>query len=654
MKAIIKQFLLAVCFGSALASLSFSQSVPQGFIDPPREFSLMPFWFWNDTLKDQEIVRQIDDFEKHGVYGFVIHPRIGLPENIKWLGPEMIHAMNVALGEASKRKMLVVLYDEGMYPSGSSGGQVVEANPEYAARGLAKTDLMSGEEFTPPEKCKLLTIIDRSAKARTAIFEKPSGGTIRGLHYINEGKKDLREENPPAADILNPGAVSSFMNLVYERYSREFGKYFGNTIIGIFTDEPSILGRGSEKGLMPGSAASLGEISRILGYDFTPFLADLWYDDHSDSGNHRADYFRAINIILDQNYYARLGKWCADHGIALMGHPAGSMDIGTEKYFQVPGQDLVWRYVEPGPKSLEGEHSTMAKCASGAMVHLGLRRNSNELYGAYGHNLTYGEMLWLADWCFIRGQNMLFPHAFYYSVRGPRLDERPPDVGPHSEWWEHYNNFADHCRRICWVNTDCREVCNVAIMCEAAWLPWKAARICYMNQEDFNYLQINQLYHDTTADDEGIHIAGMNYKAVIIDSLSFVPDMAVPILRKLAESGRLIIYGKIPANLAIGGVITTDNEKELTSAIRKLQPPDIMLNPGNPDIRFRHVIKDTIHYYLIFNEGDSTVGTGLSFSVKGEKRWLDTFTAQSVSVQENETAVFKPHELKIMMISTAR
>jgi len=26
----------------------------------------MPFWFWNDDLKDDELVRQIADFQAHG------------------------------------------------------------------------------------------------------------------------------------------------------------------------------------------------------------------------------------------------------------------------------------------------------------------------------------------------------------------------------------------------------------------------------------------------------------------------------------------------------------------------------------------------------------------------------------------------------------
>ena len=45
------------------------------------------------------------------------------------MSPRMIHAMHVAIDEAARRKMYVVLYDEGMYPSGSSSGQVVARNP---------------------------------------------------------------------------------------------------------------------------------------------------------------------------------------------------------------------------------------------------------------------------------------------------------------------------------------------------------------------------------------------------------------------------------------------------------------------------------------------------------------------------------------------
>lgn len=646
-----KHFCFLILLFTILSAPSWTQNLPKEFIDPPREFSVMPFWFWNDTLKDEEIVRQIADFEAHGVYGFVIHPRIGLPEDVTWLGDKMIHAMNVAINEASRRNIYVILYDEGMYPSGSSSGQVVAKNPEHAAHGLAKIDLKKGEEPVLAEGIKLVTIIDRPDGSRIAVVEQPSRGVIRGLHYLNEGEQRLREESPPAGDILNPDAVTSFVDLVYERYYEEFGKYFGKTIIGIFTDEPSPLGRGSARGIVPGNSSLLPQIEKIIGYDITPFLSDLWYSDNKNSQKHSADYNRAINICLEENYYRRLGNWCFLHNIALMGHPAGSMDIGAEQYFQIPGQDLVWRYVEPGAKALEGQHSTMAKCASSAMLHLGYRRNSNEIYGAYGHNLTWDEMVWLANWCFVRGHNLLIPHAFYYSVRGPRFDERPPDVGPNAAWWNDYKPYADACRRLSWLNTDSHQVCDIAILCEAVYLPDKPAKMLFHNQRDFNYLELRHLKGDAKIGKKGVDIYGMNYKALILDTISFIPSNVWSVLRQLARKKHLIINAESRYASEFKGAYIYKTPEDLLRAVNKITQPDILLTNPSQNIRYRHVIKNDDHYYIIFNEEATEVKTGFRLRAEGYRRWIDQYNAESAPASANEIITLKPHELKILMVS---
>jgi len=88
----------------------------QQFMDAPREFSLIPFWFWNDELTEEEIKRQIDDFEAHGVYGFIPHARIGLPDSIGFASEAWLHFTKVAVDYAAAKGMIVALYDEGMYP----------------------------------------------------------------------------------------------------------------------------------------------------------------------------------------------------------------------------------------------------------------------------------------------------------------------------------------------------------------------------------------------------------------------------------------------------------------------------------------------------------------------------------------------------------
>ena len=66
-------------------------------LEPPREFSALPFWFWNDELTEAELLRQIADFEAHGVYGFVIHPRVGLPRDTGWMSDRLLHFVRLAV-----------------------------------------------------------------------------------------------------------------------------------------------------------------------------------------------------------------------------------------------------------------------------------------------------------------------------------------------------------------------------------------------------------------------------------------------------------------------------------------------------------------------------------------------------------------------------
>jgi len=106
------------------------------FADPPRAFGIMPFWFWNDDLDEAELVRQIRAFHAKGFGGFVPHARVGLSRRVGYLTDEFFRLMRVAVAEAARLGMQVILYDEGSYPSGSAQGRVVAENPDFAARCL--------------------------------------------------------------------------------------------------------------------------------------------------------------------------------------------------------------------------------------------------------------------------------------------------------------------------------------------------------------------------------------------------------------------------------------------------------------------------------------------------------------------------------------
>lgn len=636
--------------------------LPSGWLKPSREFSLCPFWFWNDNLSEKEIDRQLGDFQEHEVHAFVIHPRAGLPRSIGWMSERMIYFMRYAIEQAEKRKMWVVLYDEGMYPSGSSSGQVVAENQAYRTRGLFCVDM---DEAAPGDVKYGLQIDDRGKAApaegmniiaevkrkkgghRLAIFDRSireGYSCIRGLHFLEEDPprrsdhKEVAENAPPAADILNPEAVACFIRLVYQRYYDEFKDYFGETIRAIFTDEPSLLAKRSERGAVPGTMGILEHVNRYLGYDFTEYLPTLWYRDEPDADKYRGDYNRAIQGRLEETFYGQISRWCVEHGISLTGHPMGPDDIGHLRHFHIPGQDIVWRYIEPGKKSaLEEEQSTQAKCASSAMIHLGRRRNSNEYCGAYGHNFTFEEMKWLTHWLIVRGCNLLYPHAFYYSVRGPRVDERPPDVGPNSPWWKDYRPFASACERLCWLNTDSRHICELAIPGRNDYLPWRAAKVCYEQQRDFNYLEARHLWEDADVSREGVRIQGMHYKALILEDQP--PQKAQRAIDILEKAGRVIHW---------------DADIEEITFIKKIDSlvkPDIRINPETKDLRVRHVVKNGVDFYILFNEGQEDIQFVPELNDKENAVLVDPYTDDvTVEWSAGKTISLARHALRILMI----
>jgi hypothetical protein len=591
----------------------------------------MPFWFWNDQLDEAELLRQIADFEAHGVHGFVIHPRMGLPRNIGWMSDELMRFMHIAIEEAARREMKVILYDEGMYPSGSSSGQVAAADPTLACRCLAVLDDKSpfsglrrvqssrSPAGAPGADTNIVARVPRANGQLLTIVDQKANAYIRGVHYVDEAKNI--EDEPVAGDILNPRTAAMVLRLVYQKFHDHFAKHFGKTILGIFTDEPNPLGKSRDDQQRPGTTGILADVSERIGYDFTPHLPALWFDDEPNATKHRADYHWAIRRRLEETWYRPLSEWCDARGVALCGHPDRGDEIGVQKFFQYPGQDLVWRWVLPDhPTSIQGPESTQGKCSSSAMIHYGRRRNSNEFCGAYGHETTFEEFQWLANWCLVRGVNLLIPHAFYYSVRGPRRDERPPQVGGVGcTWWDRFKPFADHCRFLSWLNTDCHHHCNIAILTSPDNCPWRAAKVCLENQYDFNYLDVTLLNsNDVIIDGQALRIREMRYDLLLCEDEQILDGKARSVLQPLAGTGRIVHKTGEIADAA------------LLSHLARHGLCTVRANLPAPGLRARRVEKEGAKWLFLFNEGPDAISTDISVD----------WPAAVTSVNRVDTATF--------------
>ncbi len=614
-----------------------------GLFRPQDEFSPMPFWFWNDELDENEIISQIRKMHDKGVNGFVIHPRIGIPREIPYMSEKYLSYVKCAVEEAARLGMKVVLYDEGMYPSGAAHGMIVKKHPEFATRGIrceeslqSKPQLEAGETllFTFTANKPSADSLDLDSLREYNGGESDEGfvfihliegftkGHIRGIHI---GEDDW-EEPPRSADILRHESVSCFIELTHEVYYKALSKYFGNTVIGIFTDEPSVLGRGEDKRMKPWTVDFLPELAKegIKPCD----IAAMWYDVGDRTEEIRKRYKKAVDKRLENSFYKQLFDWCEAHNIALVGHPGKSMDIGLLKYFHIPGQDLVFRRVAPEEdKALLGQDSTQAKCSSDSARHRGRRRNLNECFACGGKNqiewsFSADDMKWTMDWLFIRGVNMLVPHAFFYSLDGERrFGERPPDVGFNNIWWKHYDAFSDYMKRMCYMLTDSVNQTGVAVLCKSDFLPSDAVKPLYENQIEFNYLE-HELIKDGSCDISGgkIRIASQGYDTLLIEDISLISRE----IEAFAEDGgKVIAYNPAGARLN-EKIISIPTYEEALAHLEK----DVIITPHCKDLRVSHIVKDGEHFYILVNEGEEAVTGDVTFYADGEFSVFDAWSGE--------------------------
>lgn len=560
----------------------------QEFLHPSEEFSPFPFWFWNDELSEEELERQMLEFKDKGVDGFVIHPRLGLPESIGYLTETYFHYVCYAVKRASEFNMKVVLYDEAMYPSGSCHGKVVKENPEFASRGL----FMSEEREPHPGDHLVASAV--YGQKTYYFYEGFSGGTIRGVHY---GEDDGEALAPASADLMNPEAVASFIRLTHEAYYQHLRPYFGSTVIAMFTDEPNILGRCAKKGMIPWTRGFLDDLKRQGGREEDLYW--LFSEDPADREQAlrrdfiREAYERAVYERMSVAYYKQISDWCQDHNIAMTGHPEKSTDIGYLQYFGIPCQDIVWRFVAPeDQKAVCGEHSTMGKCSSDSARHRGKRRNGNECFGCCGaaddpYRFTKEDMKWYLDWLFVRGVNMIYPHAFYYSLRGKRKEERPPEVGMHCGFWDEYRQVTDYIKRMCSLLTDSVNQAKVALLCTREELSWEMAKPLFERQMEFNYLE-EELLPACSVEHGCLRLERQCYPLVITDNR--ISDQSRAFLQAFEQAGGRVLYWE------------TGMEGKKAETLVRL---DYHFEPSSDQLRCTHIRKGDVDFMILVNEGEA-------------------------------------------------
>ena len=235
---------------------------------------VIPFWFWNDDLKKEELTRQIDLMHEKGITEIIIHARYGLDQ--KYLSEEWFNFVGHALQELKKRNMKAWIYDDFDWPSSRANGKVLELRPDLEAHAL------------------------KINKSNYAVYE-----------YTPKYRTEYSKQR--YVDLLDPDTVKVFINLTYEEYYKKFSEYFGDTIVGFFTDEPGFyLGyHDDDFGAIAWTNSFPEYFYKYKGYNITEKLYCIWFY-CQDSERIKIDYFDT-RTKLYLNYFEALHNWTQQH-----------------------------------------------------------------------------------------------------------------------------------------------------------------------------------------------------------------------------------------------------------------------------------------------------------------------------------------------------
>ncbi len=518
----------------------------------PDEYKSIPFWSWNNSLDENELVKQIEEMKSAGIGGFIMHARTGLKD--EYLGEKWFSCIDACLKKAKELKMQAWIYDENGWPSGFVGGKLLE-NVDYRANYL---EYRKGKF----DKNAFAAYIYRKGKYLRVDKE------IKGVkRYHNVYLKT----SPANTDILKPEVVDAFIKETHERYYERFKDSFGRELTGFFTDEPQYFRWGTPYtvGLEKEFARDGENVKDGLIYLF--IRGKLGY-------RFRQKYYRALNKLYVENFYKRIYDWCKERGCKLTGHSLGEEKLysqmwgaadvmTTYEYEDVPAIDWLGRDcgTELAPKQI-----------ASVAAQLGKTRILTESFACSGYDVTPKELKSIGDFQYFNGVNALCQHLYPYSVSARGKIDHPPIFGAQAGWQKGFKTLNDYFTRLGYIISETEEICDIAIIHpqRSVWLDYLRAAdessvhiierkfdklLTKLRKKGVTYQFIDEEIFEKygRTDDDTLVVGNRSYSVVLVPEIKTLSDFTYRALKRY--KGKLCVLRQpeyidgVRANVSLKG-----------------------------------------------------------------------------------------------------
>jgi hypothetical protein len=572
---------------------AMNQDLMKTFENPGSIYRGAPFWAWNCRLDRDQLLRQIDCFEKMGLGGFHMHARTGL--DTEYLSDEFMGMVKACCEYAKSKGMLAWLYDEDRWPSGAAGGLVTREErfrarhllftpSPYEAKGVAEA---YGNSCAGANRCGNGTLLARydvtlengCLKSYRLLKEGEQAAGTCWYAYLETALPSSWFNNETYVDTLNPEAIARFVEVTHERYREAVGDDFGKTVPAIFTDEPQFVRKGAmakagdlNDVVMPWTPDFGDSFLALYGGDIMEHLPEIFWDLPQEQASvWRYRYHDHICERFTVAFADTVGNWCEKHGIALTGHMMAEPTLHSQtaalgeamrsyRSFQIPGIDILC-------DGKDNEYST-AKQAQSAAHQYGRFGTLSELYGVTNWDFDFAGHKRQGDWQAALGVVHRVQHLSWVSMAGEAKRDYPASISYQSPWCREYPLVEDHFARVNSVLTRGCPAVRIGVVhpVESYWLCWGPQEQTQLERQerdadftsliswllydfaDFDFISESLLpEQNSTVRNNGFAVGQMEYDVVVVPNMRTIRATTLARLEEFAARGGEVIFtGEIP------------------------------------------------------------------------------------------------------------
>jgi len=559
------------------------------YVDPPHEYSIAPYWFWNGAVSAPETRRQMEAMIAQGVREATILPWDGMSPG--YLSEEFWTQLGAALDSAEALGFTLNLLDDYDWPTGhlwQAGANhpelslVLQKKPEYRMRKLAYREqtLASGQEWSAGPILNYEAVIAGQLDAENRVdastlrlidsksWRAPAGRWLVSTYWTEPsvGGHNTR------VDLLNPDAVRLFIDLFYEELKKRHGRHLGRTLKLTIADHEGDYGEA-----IAWTPAMWREFRTRRGYDARVRLPLLMHQstDGVSAQQFRIDYLDMISRLYASSFSGQVNDWCVRNGLK-----HGVSLYEEQLYIQVNGAGDMFQHWRNSSMImtdalLERGRSAADFREAASVADLEGRELWVENQGLQGHSTFFSleKARYGSNAILLWGANKLCPYFLY----DPQKVSWPPHWFLGQPAWPWFGNYAAHMRRALFMNGSGRRVSRVAV-----YYPLETAfansEILFTNQPHRDLVWDNLMDHTQNiytalqlelearriethvldrqyvaqAEVSGKHLRlkGQEFDVLLLPPMTHIDEPAAARIREFAAAGgQVLATGALPASL---------------------------------------------------------------------------------------------------------